>query len=160
MPKRARRPWARGSWSACRYEQGVSLLHATAVAFGADAGILILGRSGAGKSSLALQLISTGAQLVADDRTLLIARDGRLFARAPRPIEGLVEARGVGLLRLPALRIARLRLAVDLDAPPARMPRVETRDLEGVTLPLLPGAPTDILVAALRHYMSGMYLKA
>jgi HPr kinase/phosphorylase len=61
----------------------VSLLHASTVAFGRDGGILILGPSGAGKSTLALRLIAAGAQLVADDRTIVMAARGG-FSRARR----------------------------------------------------------------------------
>jgi HPr kinase/phosphorylase len=49
--------------------------------FGApgDAGILILGASGSGKSDLALRLIGRGALLVADDRVEIFARDDGLW---------------------------------------------------------------------------------
>jgi HPr kinase/phosphorylase len=155
-----RRPWARASSSACRCEAAVGLVHASTVAFGRDAGILILGPSGAGKSTLALRLIAAGAQLVADDRTIVVARRGRLFARAPRAIAGRIEARGLGIVRLMPLRLARLRLIVDLAAPPARMPPEAARNLEGVTLPLLPASHTDAFAAAMRHYVKGLSLKA
>lgn len=64
-------------------------------------GLLILGPSGAGKSALALQLIALGARLVADDRCDIWAEGQTLMARAPAPIAGLIEARGMGILRLP-----------------------------------------------------------
>ncbi|MFQ5437976.1 MAG: HPr kinase/phosphorylase, partial [Paracoccaceae bacterium] len=46
------------------------IVHAGAVAFDRRA-VLILGPSGSGKSSLALELMSRGASLVSDDRTIL-----------------------------------------------------------------------------------------
>jgi HPr kinase/phosphorylase len=138
----------------------MTILHASAVAFGRAGGILIVGASGAGKSTLALRLIAAGAQLVADDRTIVMARGGQLFARAPRPIAGLIEARGTGLVRLLPLRLARLRLIVDLNAPPARMPEDATCDLDGVTLPLLPAGAGDVFLAALRHYVDQLSRRA
>jgi HPr kinase/phosphorylase len=138
----------------------VRTLHASTVALGRDCGIVILGPSGSGKSTLALRLIDAGAQLVADDRTILVARSGRLFARAPRAIAGRIEARGLGIVRMVPLRLVRLRLVVDLAAAPARMPPDAVRDLEGVTLPLLPGRPTDAFIAALRHYVTGVSRRA
>ena len=67
-------------------------LHATAVAVDGRAA-LILGASGAGKSSLALQLMALGAVLVADDRTV-VQRDGsHIVADVPDTLRGLIEAR-------------------------------------------------------------------
>jgi HPr kinase/phosphorylase len=137
-----------------------TILHASAVAFGRGCGVLILGPSGAGKSSLALRLIAEGAHLVADDRTVVSACDGRLYARAPRPLAGLIEARGLGIVRLAALRLVRLRLVIDLALAPERMPREAARDLQGVTLPLLPAPAGDAFPAALRHHVSVLSRKA
>ena len=72
------------------------VLHATCVAWEGRA-VLIRGASGAGKSSLGLELMAWGCGLVADDRTELWAREGRLMARCPVAIRGLIEARGVRL---------------------------------------------------------------
>jgi HPr kinase/phosphorylase len=85
-------------------------------------GVLILGPSGSGKSDLALRLIAAGAELVADDRTDLFVRAGRLFARAPARIAGLLEVRGVGILALPHARQAPVALVVRLGRPGARLP--------------------------------------
>ena len=138
----------------------MSLLHASTVAFGREGGIVIMGPSGSGKSTLALRLIAAGAQLVADDRTIVMVREGRLFARAPRPIAGLMEARGLGIVRIVPLRLARVRLVIDLALPPVRMPSEATRDLEGVSLPLLPAWGGDAFSAALRHYVAELKIKA
>lgn len=100
------------------------IVHASAVSLGGR-GVLILGRSGAGKSGLALRLIALGAQLVSDDRVMLEPHgaDG-LAARAPATIRGLIEARGVGILRLEPVEPVPLVVGVDLDtAPEARLPQ-------------------------------------
>lgn len=95
-------------------------------AFGApsDAGILILGKSGSGKSELALRLIAEGASLVADDRVELFVRKGKLFARAPKTLAGLIEIRGVGIIKLPRKKDAQIALVVNLtNTKIARLPQ-------------------------------------
>ncbi len=77
------------------------LVHATAVAIEGEA-VLLRGPSGSGKSDLALRLIDGGAQLVADDQTLLRRAGGRVLASAPPAIAGLLEVRGVGVVRVEA----------------------------------------------------------
>ena len=128
-------------------------LHASAVAFGSARGVLILGPSGAGKSRLALALIDGGAQLVADDQVFLAADAGALFARAPRSTFGLIEARGLGLIRVLARRLARVVLAVDLAAPAERLPQPQSRTLAGVTIECLPGRPDGSFARALARYV-------
>lgn len=96
-------------------------IHATCVALG-GAGVLLLGESGAGKSDLALRLIDGGAALVADDRVLLSAHKGILFARAPQTIRGLMEVRGLGILEMPTKEAAPIRLAAVLGREGPRLP--------------------------------------
>jgi HPr kinase/phosphorylase len=88
-------------------------LHASCVAVGGR-GLLILGPSGSGKSALALQLMAFGADLVADDRTQISLCDGQLRASCPAALCGLIEARGIGILRAPFVTSVPLVLAVDL----------------------------------------------
>jgi HPr kinase/phosphorylase len=89
-------------------------MHASCVAV-AGRGLLILGPSGAGKSALALELMALGAALVADDQTeLSLGPEGLLVARAPAAIRGLIEARGLGLLRAVPLEAAPVALVADL----------------------------------------------
>lgn len=97
-------------------------IHATCVAIG-SAGVLLRGPSGAGKSDLALRLIDGGALLVADDQVLLTRDGDRLVATAPAPIAGLLEIRGVGILRVPTVPAASVALIVDL-VPPEQMERL------------------------------------
>lgn len=140
-------------------------IHATALAIG-EAGILIRGTSGIGKSSLALALIDNArshggfARLVADDRTEISARHGRLVARPVPPLEGVIERRGLGLTPEPHLPAVIVRLVVDLsEEAPARMPEPEdlVEHLDGVALPRLrvaagPGQERLVL-AALRLFL-------
>lgn len=93
-------------------------LHATAVARD-GLGVLLLGPSGAGKSDLALRLIRLGFVLIADDRVVI---EGGV-ARPPPALAGLLEVRGLGIVRL-AHAVAPLRLAVTLLPPGARPPRL------------------------------------
>jgi len=111
--------------------------------------VLIEGPSGSGKSALALHLIAEGATLVADDRTLVFASADAVFARAPRAISGLIERRGLGLVRLAARPLVRLRLLVDLTpaAPAARLPLPRTWRRLGPALDQLdaPRAQEDLV---------------
>ncbi len=112
-------------------------LHASAVALGAchDFGVLIEGPSGSGKSALALQLIALGGCLVADDRVRLALRDGTPHMLAPERLEGVIEARGLGLIRVPHLAAAPLRLVVDMGAvEPARLPEPAWRERLGARI--------------------------
>ncbi len=95
-------------------------IHASCAAIGAR-GVLILGNSGQGKSDLLLRLMDEGAKLVADDRTELFAQKGRLMARAPQSIAGLIEVRGLGVVARPFRKKVALALAVRLGEP-ERMP--------------------------------------
>jgi hypothetical protein len=79
--------------------------------------VLILGESGTGKSDLLLGLMDEGGKLVADDRTELYAAKGRLLARAPKSIAGLIEVRGLGIVAQPFAKSAVLALAVRLGTP-------------------------------------------
>jgi serine kinase of HPr protein (carbohydrate metabolism regulator) len=111
-------------------------IHATAVALRGRA-VLLRGPSGSGKSDLALRLIARGWRLVADDRCDMRVEGGRLWVSAPRVLHGLVEARGVGIVRMPASARARVALLADL-VPAARVPRLPkpaARRILGVPIP-------------------------
>ncbi|MCJ8142654.1 HPr kinase/phosphatase C-terminal domain-containing protein [Ancylobacter sp. A5.8] len=118
-------------------------IHASCVRVG-EAGVLIRGAPGAGKSRLAFALVLAGGagmvppvRLVADDRVLLARRGDRLFASAPQNLAGLIEVRGAGIRRLPFLPEAAVDLVVDLDAgDAARLPAASARsvELEGIDI--------------------------
>lgn len=144
---------------------GPILLHASAVAFGPAQGVAIIGPAGAGKSTLAMLLISAGAQLLGDDRLHVFARDGAVFARPPHAIAGLIERRGLGILHLCCLRLARLRLIIDLSAAETtRLPPPTRHRLCGINLPCLRAPVTGpaglaTFPLALRQYMAGAVME-
>ncbi len=110
-------------------------VHTSCVAIDGRA-VLIGGRSGRGKSDLALRLIDRGARLVSDDYTFVRRVKGRLLASAPETIAGKIEVRGVGILEFPAERDVPVALFVDLDMDATRLPIVpETHMVAGVAVP-------------------------
>jgi HPr kinase/phosphorylase len=139
------------------------LVHGTCVAVD-GAGVLLLGPPGAGKSDLALRLIDGGAQLVADDQTAL-SRDGEgggIRTAAPPSIAGLLEIRGVGIVAVPSVASAPLRLAVELvpdEAQIERLPAARRWPCLGIDVPLLvltpfPASTPAKIRAALRALAS------
>lgn len=119
-------------------------IHATAVVVDGK-GLLITGKSGAGKTSLALTLIDMcrarqgRAFFIADDQVWLSTVNGRLVAEAPATISGLVELRGFGPASIANERRAIIDALVALDDN-NNAPRVHLQErglLQGVTLPKL-----------------------
>jgi HPr kinase/phosphorylase len=88
-------------------------VHGTAVSIDGK-GLLILGQSGSGKSQLALALITHGAKLISDDQVIVINTESKIILSAPKSISGQIEARFIGILKMPVL-IAPLCLVIDLD---------------------------------------------
>ena len=99
----------------------VELLHATAIAINGN-GILLSGPSGSGKSDLALRLIDRGATLISDDGVLVDTIDALPILRTARNIAGLIEMRGVSIVKMPFADSIPLRLAVTLGKTPERLP--------------------------------------
>lgn len=119
-------------------------IHATAVVVDGK-GLLITGKSGAGKTSLALTLIDMcrarqgRAFFIADDQVWLSTVNGRLVVEAPATISGLVELRGFGPASIANERRAIIDALVTLDDN-NNAPRVHLQErelLQGVTLPKL-----------------------
>jgi len=113
-------------------------IHASCVSL-EGAGVLIRGPSGAGKSDLALRLVDRGGRLVADDWVDLRRAEGVLMASAPPPLAGLLEVRGVGILKFPNVSDTPVHLAVDLVSADqiGRLPAPENIDLHGVSIPVI-----------------------
>jgi len=124
------------------------LVHATTVAIG-DHAVLLRGPSGSGKSDLALRLIDAGARLVADDQSQLWRDGDAILVRAPEPIVGLIEARGVGIMKVDPLPVARLTLIADLIAPERveRLPEPSSETIFGLAIPVVALAPFEASAA-------------
>ena len=120
-------------------------IHATCIAIDGY-GVLLRGPSASGKSDLALRLINAGGELVADDRVNLLVRPDGLCASAPRALYGLLEVRGLGILRLPATKKTNITLVCELDnlEPIERMPEDKSTCISGVELPLIAISPFEI----------------
>jgi HPr kinase/phosphorylase len=137
-------------------------------------GVLITGDSGVGKSELALELVSRGHGLVADDvvdisRIALTTLEGR----CPAMLRDFIEVRGLGVLNMrtifgeTAVRPKmNLKLVVQLQRPPQagaepeRLPLHElSEDILGVTvrkvvIPVAAGRNLAVLIeAAVRNYI-------
>ena len=85
-------------------------------------GVLIAGESGIGKSELALELITRGHRLIADDAPQFV-RTGPdiLHGSCPDTLHGFIEVRGLGILNVRAmygeisiLQTKRLRLVIKM----------------------------------------------
>ena len=133
---------------------GSVVVRGTAVALEGRA-LLITGPSGAGKSSLAIELISRGLRLVADDAVLVTRDPGGPILGAPPPTRGLIEARGLGLLRAPlATRPARVVAIVDLSREEGeRLPPERCMDFHGGRPRILHGVRSPSFAAALHLYL-------
>ena len=140
-------------------------VHASAVLVGPRA-VLIRGPAGSGKSRLVLGLIEAArcgrlafARLVADDRVRLTSSHGRLLARAPQGIAGLLEVRGLGIRRLDHEPVAVVGRVVDLAvAEASRLPEAaeQETDIEGINLPRIAiPAGADPLLILLGLHLTG-----
>jgi serine kinase of HPr protein (carbohydrate metabolism regulator) len=126
-------------------QETIPTTHGSVVVVG-EAGVLIRGSSGSGKSRLARELVATAraagrfAALVADDRVVLHAQGGRLLAETPPALAGLVEIRGLGIVAVDFEPAAVVRLVVDCEEEyPPRMceERDQKVDVHGIVLPRL-----------------------
>jgi len=114
------------------------LVHGTTVDLDGTA-VLLRGPSGSGKSDLALRLMDGGAVLVSDDQTKFEIINQHLVATAPSSIAGLIEVRGIGVLRVPYLDSSVLGLVVDLTPTEhvERLPDPQQAGYLGISVPLL-----------------------
>jgi len=87
-------------------------------------GALIEGPSGSGKSDLAIRMMVNGFRLVADDRVAVWTSGGRLYGKAPEPLSGLLEARGVGIVPQTPLNLCEIVLLVECRREPGAVERI------------------------------------
>ena len=138
-------------------------------------GVLITGDAGAGKSELALELITRGHRLIADDSPeFVLVEPDVLDGGCPPVLQDCLEVRGLGVLNVREMfgdsavkRNKYLRLIVHLEAwnqlHEARLDRLQgsasTRlilevDVPEITVPVAPGRNLAVLVeAAVRNHL-------
>ena len=122
------------------------LAHGTALKVG-ETGLLFVGPSGSGKSSLALQTLFSArlcghfAALVSDDQIFLEAVNGEVLATAPPSIAGMIELRGSGIGRVKSIPDATIHFVIELieQHPGNRIPEENQswRADGGIELPLV-----------------------
>ncbi|UCF67969.1 MAG: HPr(Ser) kinase/phosphatase [Acidobacteriota bacterium] len=136
-------------------------------------GVVILGKSGVGKSESALELLSRGHRLVADDAIDVRLVAGELVGEAPPLTRHLIEARGLGIINardvfgISSVRATKvLQLAVELKplehgSKWDRLGHAQEswqalgRALTKVTIPVAPGRNLGVLleIAARQHML-------
>ena len=128
-------------------------IHASAVAFDGRA-VLIIGASGRGKSTLAIQLVGLGGVLVADDRVITEQRGDGLWLSAPDALVDRIEARGFGILACKTAP-ARAVAVVDMDqVEMARLPESFITEIAGVRLPCFRKVESPAFPIMLRLYLA------
>lgn len=131
------------------------ILHASSVALD-GAAVLIMGPSGSGKSGLALELMSRGFQLIADDRTVVTDTGQMIRASCPPSLVGQIEARSVGILAADPCGSGTVRLVVDLGhTEQDRLPQFRDYQLFRYRVPLLHGCVHSYFPAAITQYLKG-----
>lgn len=132
-------------------------------------GVLIAGAAGAGKSALALDLVSRGHVLIADDAVDVQRRAaGVLVGHCPPLLRGYLETRGLGLLNVKALHGARAtraaqRIELVVNLVPGRASRASerlsgrrgSRRILGESLPAI-SLPAISLPAGLGHNLPAL----
>ena len=112
-------------------------IHATAVAW-RDRAVLLCGKSGSGKSAVAVELLALGCQLIADDQVRLTKQGTTVVASCPPVISGMIEVRGIGLVNAIPAPPTPVSLVIDLDVTEdTRMPHTQTITQLGIELPLI-----------------------
>ena len=120
-------------------------MHATCVDINGS-GVLIVGRSGSGKSSLAINLLALGSKLVADDQCELVKKNNNFRIFKPASLPNSIEIRGIGLVSVPTVVETRLDWVVNMDeAETERMPDLRFTEIGGYRVPTVFGKNMDEL---------------
>lgn len=119
-------------------------------------GALFIGASGSGKSASALALVSLGAELVADDQVQLRVEKDAVIASCPEGFEGWIEARGIGILKVPYVRDIPVTVVIDMDQTELhRLPRARKHEILGFPVDLVFGRDNWGLVSGVWALLHG-----
>jgi serine kinase of HPr protein (carbohydrate metabolism regulator) len=137
------------------------LIHASCVALQNKA-VLLVGKPGIGKSDLGLRLIAEGAQLIADDQTLLHCEADVLCASPPSTTQGIMEIRHIGLVKMPFISAVPVSLYVELTSLHETIERLPEyppiffldHSVQQLRLPALAASTPAKIRAALAHAAS------
>ena len=111
-------------------------------------GVLIVGSSGSGKSSLAINLLALGSKLVADDQCELVKKNNRFSVSKPASLPNSIEIRGIGLVSVPMVVETSLDWVVNMDeAENERMPDLRFTEIDGYKIPTILGKNMDDLAS-------------
>ena len=109
--------------------------HSTSVVI-EDLGVLIRGKSGIGKSDLALRLIDSGATHISDDLTICKKTGDYLYLYPHSETKGLLEVREIGIMTVPYVENVKLTLVVELvEEKFERIPGIMSCNILGVKFP-------------------------
>ena len=126
---------------------GSLIMHASCVDVNGS-GVLIVGRSGSGKSSLAINLLALGSKLVADDQCELIRKSNGFRISKPASLPKSIEIRGVGLVSVPMVKETSLDWVVNMDeVEKERMPTPRFTEIGGFRVPTVFGKDMDDLAS-------------
>ena len=122
-------------------------MHATCVDINGS-GVLIVGRSGSGKSSLAINLLALGSTLVADDQCILVRKNNRFCVSKPASLPNSIEIRGIGLVSVPMINETSLDWVVNMDeVETERIPAPRFTEIGGYRVPTVFGKDMDGLAS-------------
>ncbi|AWE08642.1 HPr kinase/phosphorylase [Lysinibacillus sp. 2017] len=144
-------------------------------------GVLIMGKSGVGKSETALELVKKGHRLVADDSVEIRQEGENMLIGSPPPLlEHLLEIRGIGIIDIMTLfgasavrRYKRITLIVELEnwdpdkfydrlgLDEEKMKIIDT-EVTKLTIPVQPGRNVSVIieVAAMNYRLKKMGVNA
>ena len=126
---------------------GPLIMHATCVDVNGS-GVLIVGHSGSGKSSLAINLLALGSKLVADDQCVLVKKNKKFRVFKPVSLPNSIEIRGVGLVSVPMIVETSLDWVVNMDeAETERMPNLRFTEIDGYRVPTVFGKDVEELAS-------------
>jgi serine kinase of HPr protein (carbohydrate metabolism regulator) len=110
------------------------IISASAIKF-EKCGILLIGNSGSGKSDMCLRAINVGGNLISDDQTIIRKENNQLWADCLPQLQGLLEIRGIGILKIPSIPRVKLDFVIQLQDSIERLPLPQSWDMLDTSLP-------------------------